>query len=220
MTEIVNEAWIRALVTSMQPTERAREVTEVLSDASSEQYLNALTALSLRGFWRGRGKTSFWVRSEWAKTDISYGQATKRFDYWNAAWKAGESGDLGQIEAKVIYSHHGPRGREHKLSKLKRQLKRRWEFDQEKLGPQAPLQRYHGLVWLYHHGQDDERSDRQQIRKAQDSIRQHAKDEGLCSAFRGALFRDVVSAPLGDLWPNGPRDYVGRLSLAVLTLPT
>jgi hypothetical protein len=118
MSAIVNEPWIEALVKSMSVGDRALEVAEVLSDVSGEQYLNALTARSLRGFWRSRGRASFWARCEWAKTDISYGEATARFDNWDAAWRAGESGDLGQIEAKVIYSHHGAASRASTLAAL------------------------------------------------------------------------------------------------------
>jgi hypothetical protein len=136
-------------------------VLEALSDSSAEQFLNPLTARHLRRYgsslpWVRQHKLWFWVRSEWFDVDLSYGLAkpfgrTPRFkDPWNAAWMRGDTGDLGQIEVKVCYTHEYVL--DAKIARLSEQLHERRDRDQRDRGNgDLRPQNYHGIVWLFEH---------------------------------------------------------------------
>jgi hypothetical protein len=142
------------------------QVVSALSDASAEQLLNPLVASHLRHYgarWaieNGYKEKTFWVRSEWAKADLSYGLA-EPFDGpsrdWDKAWLDGKTGDVGQCEVKVLYAHYGESKVEHKLKKLEWQLKTRRDVDRtwQKRTPQVLQhlfdQQYHGLIWMFEH---------------------------------------------------------------------
>ena len=135
--------WYRELLTWMR-AERGREALEIQSDCSNELYLNALTALHLRRYGRARDFPLWWVRCEWAKVDISFGMAKEQFQNWNAAWNNGKTGDIGQIEGKVLYWHHSKSACCFKLCDLRRELDDRRKKD---VGHRE-WQLYFGLVWM------------------------------------------------------------------------
>lgn len=129
-------------------------IIEVLSDASNEQFLNGLMASHLRHWGRKEYDNDlFWARSEWHKTDVSYGLATQSFSYrgrgWDSAWHKGITGDIGQIEVKVCYSHLYSG----KILQLASQLLRREQGDRDNKLLRRP-QLYHGVVWMFDIGQD------------------------------------------------------------------
>lgn len=100
------KVWFEAFVIWMQG--RSEETIEIVTDAAAELYLNCLTAQHLRLYGRTHGPEKLWARREWGLTDISFGKATRNFTdtvkAWDSAWKKGLTGDLGQIEAKLVYS--------------------------------------------------------------------------------------------------------------------
>ena len=130
---------------------------EVLLDASNELCVSSFLATHLRRFGRDqncrRTDRWFWVRSEWAKFDLSYGLAFCKFEEWNAAWVVGDTGDLGTIELKVIYDHYDRGTKLKKMDELYRQLvSRRGEIAKSRSKEGDNLQRqladpaFHGLV--------------------------------------------------------------------------
>lgn len=146
--------WYRAFLRWLQQPERTAELVEILSDCSSELFLNALTARHMRLYGREHGIARLWARCEWAKTDISFGVATQAFQAWDDAWQRQESGDIGQIEAKLVYDGYHPSKRRAMARTLGDELHKRRE-DDRKEGRQD--QRYLGLVWFYrytYHGED------------------------------------------------------------------
>jgi hypothetical protein len=85
---------------------RGNELLDILSDCSREVLLNSHTAHHMRTFGRSPDEL-FWARCEWDNVDISFGRAVRRFNatQWNQEWINTTTGDLGIIEAKLIYSH-------------------------------------------------------------------------------------------------------------------
>lgn len=144
-------------------------VVSALSDASAEQLLNPLVASHLRHYgarWaieNGYQDKTFWVRSEWAKVDLSYGLA-EPFDRnllsWNRAWLDGKTGDLGQCEVKVLYAHEYESKVKAKLKNLVEQLEKHREVDrlEQEKAPHVlrhlKNQRYHGIIWMFEHQRD------------------------------------------------------------------
>ena len=146
--------WYRAFLQWLRQPEHTTEIIEVLSDCSSELFLNALTARHIRLYGRERGIARLWARCEWAKTDISFGVATQAFNEWEGAWTRKETGDIGQIEAKLVYHGYQPGKRLAMARKLRDELRRRRKADRD-AGRQG--QCYLGLVWFYrytYHGED------------------------------------------------------------------
>lgn len=137
--------WYRDLLTWMR-TARGPEALEVQTDCANELYLNALIAMHLRRYGRARGFRGWWARCEWAKVDISFGAAETTFDDWDAAWNQGITGDIGQIEAKVLYSHFARSQRTERLEALTRQLKERRGKDEDEGHRHGQL--YLGLIWM------------------------------------------------------------------------
>jgi hypothetical protein len=152
--------WVDALAApstdARWPSPLRRLVAEALSDAAAEQFLNPLVAQHLRRYGASVAEASstdrvFWVRSEWEKVDLSYGFA-RPFEgssaAWDRAWRDGVTGDVGQCEVKVIYAHQ-PQGM---MKTLAGQLEERRAKDVARAAPDAAKLRYHGLVWLFEHG--------------------------------------------------------------------
>ncbi|MCC6993525.1 MAG: hypothetical protein IT370_02735 [Deltaproteobacteria bacterium] len=193
-----------------------RAVLEALSDAGAEQFLNPLVASHLRAFGSKLARTTppsswFWVRSEWSKVDISYGLAQTPFagrsGGWEKQWRAGDTGDLGQCEVKVCYTHQY----EGRLPVLQGQLRSRRASDRHLKAPGFDQQRYHGLVWLFQHEGVDE------LEEAGEQLLKEARDLRL-KVLRGFSFpRDADN--LGRLWPSCEgRDYKCGMSLALVEL--
>jgi hypothetical protein len=180
--------------------DRAAEIVEVLSDSSNEQYLNAITAKHLRAFGRRACGDRFWARSEWAKTDISYGVAKGPFDDWERAWSAGTTGDVGQIEAKLVYEHFTEATKLAKVQELSRQLEQRRKRDR------WPGQQYHGIVWVMQHGSlplGEVQEPSPETVAALDAGR--ALDLVIVDGWRQMAQRE-----LPGMWPTAPQ-YVGVL---------
>jgi len=220
-SETVGAEWLDLLAGDLGTPPRSAEVAEVLSDTSAEPYLNALAARHLRAFGRRRRGSRFWVRSEWGKTDICYGVASGTFVSWDDAWQLGVTGDLGQIEAKLLYAHYTRAQRAERLGKLASQLDARARKDRKlRDAAHAAAQSYHGLVWLFAHGSDTSSPDdaSKEVLDAQASVLSEARDLGLPAPkqARGQPFRSVFTENLGDLWPNVTGNYIGRLSVALL----
>ena len=153
---------------------------------------------------------SFWVRSEWEKVDLSYGLATP-FDIhrlgWEKAWHQGDTGDLGQCEVKVCYTHL----HEGKIKTLAGQLEERRARDRNRRGPGSNCLRYHGLVWLFQHGGID------RLHDIGAGLEAAAQQSGL-TVRRGFGY---PSGPddLGRIWPSSnDRDHRCGLSLALVEL--
>ncbi len=192
-----------------------RAVLEALSDAGAEQFLNPLVASHLRSFGSRIASTSapeswFWVRSEWEKVDISYGLAPRRFSGesrgWERAWLSGATGDLGQCEVKVCYTHHYAG----KMGVLRGQLEERRERDVRRR-PHFERQRYHGLIWLFQHEGVGE------LRHVGDRLLKEAEDLRL-KVLHPFLIPSAADN-LGRLWPSCEKqNYECGLSLALVEL--
>ena len=104
------EAWFPFFVDHAR--ERGHELAEMMTDCAREELLNSHAARHMRSFGRRR-HPHFWARCEWEDVDISFGQAKGKFPVtpsaWNDEWDRGNTGDLGIIEAKLVYQHlpHG-----------------------------------------------------------------------------------------------------------------
>lgn len=213
------DRWLEVLGPPMEtadetwPPPLRRLVTEVASDASPEQFLNPLTAAHLRRHGRKLAQDlelsrQFWVRSEWEKVDLSYGLAGAFSDNnWDRAWSDHETGDLGQCEVKVCYTHQY----KGKVAILADQLTERHKRDQLRKAPGRAFQRYHGLIWLF------------QL----DGIDKMAEVGGEIEAETGRHGLTVVRSfnlparadNLGALWPGrGHSDYGVGLAAALVEL--
>lgn len=200
------------------PTVR-RFILEALSDAAAEQFLNPIVANHLRLFGGNvvekhgmSPERMFWVRSEWEKIDLSYGLAlpfTPTSVGWEQAWRAGTSGELGQVEAKVCYAHLRTADLKGQIKKLSRQLKARRAYDLWQKSPHREKLRYHGLVWLFQHGGVDELED------VGEMLLEDVEDLGLTVSRKF----DVPTPPddLGRLWP-AKASYQCGLSVALVEL--
>lgn len=202
------------------PSSLMHFILEDLSDSANELLLNAIAAAHLRRHGRKRQGDGFWVRREWTKTDISYGLAQGQFRDWNLAWWKGTTGDLGQIEAKLCYTHLYA-GR---IGALKKQLSARRVADTNAAKEQRRTQSYHGLVWLMRHegGRSfpeldevaatlvDEAGRPQLVRRDESPVKLTPVGEG----FHGI----GKSIPLGRLWPSAPEGYQCSLSVALFRL--
>lgn len=195
------------------PGRTRRMIAEALSDASAEQFLNPLVASHLRHFGREHASKHtpdrvFWVRSEWDKVDLSYGLSAP-FELstrsWNGASADGTTGDLGQCEVKVCYTHlHAG-----KIKTLAGQLEDRRDRDRQ--APGADALQYHGLVWLFQHGGIDD------LRRIGDTIREQAERFGLVTR-RPFAYPDVAD-DCGALWPStGTKPYRCGMALALFEL--
>lgn len=192
-----------------------RSVLEALSDSGAELFLNPLMASHLRHFGRQLARHHapekwFWVRSEWDKADLAYGLAAP-FDAanhgWNEAWLRGITGDLGQIEAKVCYTHFDAG----QIRTLADQLRTRKKRDWQNNAPHRHRQRYHGVVWLFQHGGIDG------IAGQADRLTQEACGLGL--TLRRPFGTAETAVHLGRLWPSqSGKDYVCGVSLALFEL--
>lgn len=195
-------------------------VLEALSDSSAEQCLSPLIARHMRRFGRKYFQASglwFWVRSEWGKVDLCYGLAPATglpTWNWNAAWKTGDTGDLGQIEAKVLYANYSDSQHLERLRVLAAQLHERKAYLDKNATNTATTrpQEIYGLIWLMQH--TAEASFESIARKVED----HARGTGL------VVVRpfDTVGADqnLGRLWPSvGDADYNCAMTLALVSLP-
>jgi hypothetical protein len=200
---------------SAWPASLRRMVLEALSDAAPEQFLNPLAASHLRRFGgRLAGRFApnhvFWVRSEWNDVDLSYGLALpfeSRARPWEHARETGRTGELGRCEVKVCYAHL----MQGKMKVLAGQLEARRARDREEGLPGAETLRYHGLVWLFSHGDDG------RLPSVAALLRGEADGNGLRAvrAFEG----DVVTDDLGRLWPTtGGGAYRCRLTTGLFEL--
>lgn len=191
-----------------------RTILEALSDASSEQFLNPLVASHLRHFGRRLADQHvkerwFWVRSEWTKVDLSYGLAENfdihRHGAWDRQWATGGTGDLGQCEVKVCYAHLYA----DKIETLAAQLVERRARDRRGHAPDAEKQTYHGVIWLFEHG------DANEIRRVGAHLEDEARRWGL--AVRRPFQHSDELDDLGTLWPH-PDGYRCRLAIALVEL--
>ena len=192
-----------------------RSVLEALSDSSAELFLNPLMASHLRHFGRHLARQHapekwFWVRSEWDKTDLAYGLATP-FDAahhgWERAWSSGITGDLGQIEAKVCYTHFDAG----QIGTLAKQLRTRKNRDRQNNVPHRHRQCYHGVVWLFQHTGVDG------ISGQSERLTRDACDLGL--TLRRPFGTADAAVHLGRLWPSqSGKDYFCGVSLALFEL--
>ena len=120
---------------------------------------------------------------------------------------AGISGDLGQIEVKVCYTHHYAG----KINMLVTQLEKRREQDRLTKAPTWSSQHYHGVIWLFQHGWVEH------LAPMATELTSEATRLGL---IKRQSFRTQEAAdPLGRLWPslNG-QNYSCGLSLAFFEL--
>lgn len=206
---------LAAPATDAWPGSIRRVVLEALSDASAEQLLNPLVASHLRRFGgelarRLAPDRVFWVRSEWAKVDLSYGLAapfapTPRG--WNVAWTTGQTGDLGQCEVKVCYTHLHLG----KLKTLAGQLEDRRERDRLHDAPGLEHLRYHGLVWLFEHGGATK------LPGLGAELEAEAKTLGLVVR---RPFIPSTAEVLGRIWPSADgAPYRCGMTMALLELP-
>lgn len=151
--------WFDAFVSNAATSkERQLDLVEVLADSANELYVNAVAAMHLRRWGRDwadktRPGAFFWVRTEWEKVDLSYGLAPERFDDWNKAWPM-KTGDLGQIESKLVYDHFSESENAGRVAELRRQIDERRARDESRekslrLPGHASRQRYHGLIWFF-----------------------------------------------------------------------
>lgn len=197
------------------PPSTRRLISEALSDASAELFLNPLMASHLRRFGSKLAKESgsdrvFWVRCEWAKVDISFGLAepfSLSVDGWNQAWQNGTTGDLGQCEVKVCYTHlHAGR-----IKTLAGQLAERRERDRSPAAPGSEGLRYFGLVWLFEH------SGTSTLASLGSALEHQAELEGL-EVLR-PFERNVNEVVLGGIWPSiDESPYTCGLTLALFEL--
>jgi hypothetical protein len=105
------------------PMSHGELLAEVLYDCANELFAAGLLATHLRRFGRDSDPLGhFWTRCEWCKFDISYGRAANRFDDWNKAWNRGETGDIGCLELKLLYSHFPTSATTDRVEELKRQM--------------------------------------------------------------------------------------------------
>lgn len=197
------------------PSPIRRLVLEALSDAGAEQFLNPLAASNLRRYGAAIAAGTdpdllFWVRSEWEKVDLCYGLAvpfepTRRG--WNSAWEQGKTGDLGQCEAKVCYTHI-PAG---KVEELAGQLRQRRQRDQVRRSPGLEHLRYHGIVWLFQHAGVDAMPD------VCRELESRAETLGLTvlRPFRAP----ATPEDLGRIWPSATNSsYSCGMAMALLEL--
>lgn len=200
----INE-WYRDFLTWMR-TERGQEALEIQTDCSSELYLNALVALHLRRYGRDLGISGWWARCEWAKVDISFGAAKGPFDDWNAAWYQGITGDVGQIEGKVLYWHYTESVRKNKLAELRRELTDRRDKDVD----YRQKQLYLGLVWMVSYeqpGHDESLESLLTHRSSRQVWAELFADNGLrvhdapVERPESAVFDHVKTLNLSSLWP-------------------
>lgn len=192
MTSFRVAPWFTAFVDWLRTGPNARELIEVLSDSSNELHANALVARHMRSYGQ-RLHERFWVRTEWDKCDISFGIATKLIEEWETAWVNNQTGDLGVIEAKVLYSHYTRSKVVSKASQLAAKLEDTAKHSPAWRRPRA--QRFFGLVWLM------------SFAPASDT-RRHFH-----SALGATLqWIDVGSLDLSPLWP---RRNVGRAVLSI-----
>jgi hypothetical protein len=211
--------WVAALAapasTDAQrwPSPLRRLVAEALSDAAAEQFLNPLVAQHLRRYGASVAGAStdrqFWVRSEWDKVDLSYGFA-RPFEgsvgAWDRAWREGATGDVGQCEVKVIYAHR-PQG---VMKTLAGQLEERRARDVSYAAPDAAKLRYHGLVWLFEHGDGTALGD----------LIDRVKEEAVALNLAHVAEAPVMVDDLGMLWPStGGNPYRCAMSVALLEFP-
>ena len=96
------EKWFPAFITWART--RGRELTEIASDCAREELFNSYAAWHMRDFARGAAPL-FWARCEWDHIDITFGVAPARFAAWERAWANQQEGELGIVEAKLIYEH-------------------------------------------------------------------------------------------------------------------
>ncbi|MEN9796372.1 MAG: hypothetical protein RL653_68 [Pseudomonadota bacterium] len=189
---------------------------EALSDASAEQFLNPLVASHLRNHGGRLAKAVkankvFWVRSEWEKVDLCYGLADPfkpTPEGWASSWRTGATGDLGQCEVKVCYTHLYAG----KIETLAGQLEERRERDKSYDAPNRKRLRYHGLIWLFQHGGIDE------LKSIGDKLEATSVRNGLNVVRNFVPSREQDT--LGPLWPseNGEA-YACGMALALVELP-
>lgn len=207
MEENVVERWFPTFLEELGAGDRLGEIAEVVSDCAKELHLNVIAARSLRSFGRS-GNNMFWVRSEWGHVDISYGAAKEAFVDWDKAWTKGATGDLGQIEAKLVYQHLGF---QIPLGTLAQQLQQRFERDRDlrDMG-HAVGQNYHGIVWFVAHGSSARPYDiEKDLVTPATEWTKHAHP-----SFTWLRCR-VLGSPHLEIWPNNPT-YVAHLAVALL----
>lgn len=121
---------------------------EMMTDSARENLLNSVTAQHMRQYGRRSMGELFWARCEWELVDISFGLAKQRFAWtpkaWNEQWDDGSAGDLGVIEAKLVYDHLPQRGQVERMgAQLAATVER---HGRERVG--ATL----GLIWFLSYG--------------------------------------------------------------------
>lgn len=192
-------------------------VVSALSDASAEQLLNPLVASHLRHYgarWaieNGYQDKTFWVRSEWAKVDLSYGLA-EPFDGpsrdWDKAWLDKKTGDFGQCEVKVIYAHYSDSVKTTVLEKLANQLQARREYDQNR---DRLTQQYFGLIWMFEHKNEPGN-------RTLESIRLQTRLPDTLELIGGPTPPADNDILIGT-WPDAAgKQYEARLDLALVKL--
>lgn len=157
---------------------RGREFTEIASDCAREELFNSHAAWHMRAFAR-QFAPLFWARCEWDYVDVTFGVAPARFDDWERAWRDRREGELGIIEAKLIYEH--TRGSECQLLRAGEQLRERQRKYGERLGTMCAL-----VYWYSRCGNPPALG--------------HALQAARLLPIAGG-FHEVGRAPLMDIWP-------------------
>jgi hypothetical protein len=131
-----------------------------------------------------------------------------------------ETGDIGHIEAKVVWGHSGSK-HSGTIETLARQLERRRDAD---IQSKRTGQQYHGLVWAYAHSTTKNGGTQawEELPALEANLVSCAKKWNLkpLPRRRGnadeGYFREVFVQRL-RIWPSLP-NYNGRLSLGIFKL--
>ena len=193
------------------PIEMGEFLVETLSDASNELAATAVAAAHLRRYGRSRFESIptprlFWSRSEWGKWDLTYGVADRRFADWDVAWSADDVGEMGVMEAKVVYRHFATSKRRALAGVLANQLAEREESYRKERGRERTSRfALHGLVFVYSQAPGDESEptfEEEEMRKL-----------GLRRVRKAKCSRELTSAQFNELWPLNEVTTAGTLEL-------
>lgn len=146
--------WYAAFIPWMREN-HLNDVAEVMSDCSSELYVNSLAAMHLRKFARESGVPNFWARCEWEKYDVSFGTAENLVKSWEGDYESENVRMTGYIEGKVTYWHYGDAKTDELFQTLATQLGER-HAREERRARECPA---FGLIWLISYAYGKERDD-------------------------------------------------------------
>lgn len=104
-----SKMWFPAFVKECLRDDWGDKLAEMVSDTSRENLFNSYVALSMRRYAARTKRKLFWARCEWARIDITFGEAPHRFLDWEEAWLQGTDGELGVVETKLIYGRESAR---------------------------------------------------------------------------------------------------------------